>query len=170
DENREHLRDWLPWLDRVTTLEDTRAFIAAALEQARAQKGFQTVIRADGELVGLVGQRSPEASGRSMTLGYWLAERAQGRGIMTRACAVHVEHGFTELPLAHAEIRCATGNVRSRAIPERLGFRPAGLIRDAEWLYDHYVDHVVYRLSAAEWRGLDAFLSSAAPSAAAPRE
>jgi ribosomal-protein-serine acetyltransferase len=42
-------------------------------------------------------------------------------------------------------------NKNSRGIPERLGFVNKGCIRQAEWLYDHYVDHVVYGKLAEEW-------------------
>lgn len=35
---------------------------------------------------------------------------------------------------------------------ERLGFINEGTIRDAEWLYDHSVDHVVYGLLSRNWR------------------
>ena len=54
--------------------------------------------------------------------------------------------------LNRIEIRCASGNHRSRAIPVRLGLREEGLLRDAEWLYDHFVDHVVYAALAKEWQ------------------
>jgi ribosomal-protein-serine acetyltransferase len=49
------------------------------------------------------------------------------------------------------EIRCATHNHTTRAIPERLGFRQEGIARRAEWLYDHFVDLVVYSMLAVEW-------------------
>jgi ribosomal-protein-serine acetyltransferase len=54
--------------------------------------------------------------------------------------------------LHRLEVRCAVANARSRAIPERLGFRLEGTIREAEWLYDRFVDHAVYGLLEAEWR------------------
>ena len=70
---------------------------------------------------------------------------------MTRACRALVTHAFRELGLHRVEIRAAPGNRRSRAIPERLGFRQEGILRDAEWPYDHYVDLVVYAMLADEW-------------------
>jgi ribosomal-protein-serine acetyltransferase len=67
---------------------------------------------------------------------------------------VFVDHAFEELGLGRVEIRAATGNARSRAIPIRLGLRDEGVVRRAEWLYDHFVDHVVYAISGEEWAAL----------------
>ena len=71
---------------------------------------------------------------------------------MTTACRAYVDHAFTRLDVHRVEIRCAVENRRSRAIPERLGFRLEGTLRDAEWLYDHFVDSVVYGMLADEWK------------------
>jgi ribosomal-protein-serine acetyltransferase len=43
-------------------------------------------------------------------------------------------------------------NSKSCAIPERLGCRREGVRRQAEWLYDHFVDHVVYAALTSEWQ------------------
>jgi len=85
-------------------------------------------------------------------LGYWLAEAYQGRGFMSASCQVLVDHAFAALNLNRLAIACATGNTRSRAIPQRLGFAHEGTIRDAEWLYDHYIDHEIYSQLQREWQ------------------
>ena len=69
-----------------------------------------------------------------------------------RACKAYIAYGFNELDLNRIEIRVAEENKKSRAIPEKLGFQEEGKIRQAEWLYDHYVDHVIYGLLAEEWK------------------
>lgn len=84
-------------------------------------------------------------------LGYWLGEKFQGRGIMTKACRAMVAYGFSERALNRIEIHCAAANEKSRAIPERLGFRIEGALRQAERLADGYVDNVVYGLLASEF-------------------
>lgn len=63
-----------------------------------------------------------------------------------------VDYAFNELNLNRVEIRCAVENKKSRAIPERLHFVNEGCIRQAEWLYDHYVDHIVYGMLKEEWK------------------
>jgi ribosomal-protein-serine acetyltransferase len=70
---------------------------------------------------------------------------------MTKSCRAVINYIFNELELNRVEIRAAVLNKKSRAIPERLGFTQEGIIRSAEWLYDHFVDHVVYGMLRDEW-------------------
>lgn len=155
DRNREHLRAWLPWVDGTRTVDDTLAFIRVARQQERDGFGFQAGIWYRGDLSGVVGYHRIDWSRRKVALGYWLGREFEGKGIMTRSCRALVDHAFRELGLERVEIRAATGNARSRAIPLRLGFREGGFIPRAEWLYDHFVEHVVYTLSLGDWPGLE---------------
>lgn len=152
DANRDHLRTWLPWLDEVRSVEDTQRFIEIACRQQAENDGFQTVILHYGRPAGLIGHHGIDWLRGTTSIGYWLAASAQGNGLVTRACAAHVAHAFEDLGLDCIRIRCAVGNRRSRAIPERLGFIAEATLPKAEWLYDHFVDHVVYALRAADWR------------------
>jgi ribosomal-protein-serine acetyltransferase len=153
DANRPYLRRWLPWLDMTKNIDEMIAFVESALRQHTSGLGFQTGVWYAGELAGIIGYHHLEWANRSTCVGYWLAERYQGHGIMTKACNSIVEYAFDDWRLNRVEIRCAMENVRSRAIPERLGFKTEGVLREAEWLYDHYVDHVVYGMLAKQWLG-----------------
>jgi ribosomal-protein-serine acetyltransferase len=149
--NRAYLQVWLPWLDTNSSVADSGNFITRALEQFAGNNGFQGGIYFQGQLVGVIGYHQIDWTHRSVGVGYWLAETVQGQGIMTRACRYLVGYTFNELKLNRVEIRCATGNHKSRAIPERLGFKLEGTVRQAEWLYDHFVTHAVYGMVASEW-------------------
>ena len=59
--------------------------------------------------------------------------------------------GPTGCATALAAVR-AIENTRSRAIPERLGVTQEGVLRRANWLYDHFVDLAAYSMPAAEWQ------------------
>lgn len=151
DVNRAHLRRWLPWLDNITRVEDTRAFIRAARAQASQNNGAQLAIRVDGHIAGIVGHHQIDWRNRLTSLGYWVGQDFQGRGLVTAVTRSLVTHAFRDARLNRVEIRCAEGNRRSRAVPRRLGFREEGILYDAEWLYDHFVDHVVYAMLARDW-------------------
>jgi len=152
DKNREYLRQWLPWLDSNKYLQNTIDFIKYNRKQYKENSSMQMCIRYDGELAGVIGFHKVDWLNHSTGIGYWLSRDRQGRGIMTASCECILDYAFGHLGLNRVEIRCATGNTRSRAIPERLGFREEGTFRQAEWLYDHYVDHVVYSMLKVEWK------------------
>jgi ribosomal-protein-serine acetyltransferase len=151
EENRDHLREWLPWVDATRSPRDTLDFIERSRRQLAANEGVTTALRFQGEICGVVGHVRIDWRSRAAALGYWLAEPFQGRGYMTLACRAYLEYSFNELELNRIEIRAATANRRSRAIPERLGFQLEGVVRESEWLYDHFVDHAVYGLLRSEW-------------------
>ena len=151
DGNRAYLRKWLPWLDMTRSIDEMIVFVDAAIRQQAAGLGFQAGICYQNKIIGVIGYHHLEWANHSTCIGYWLAEAFQRRGIMTKACRTLVDFAFDDWHLNRIEIRCAVGNMRSRAIPERLGFKSEGILREAEWLYDHYVDHVVYGMLAEEW-------------------
>jgi len=151
DQNRAYLRQWLPWIDNSRSVEDSKAFIQNALQQFAHNEGFQMGIWNQGKLAGGIGYHPIIWANRKVEIGYWLGEAFQGKGLMTKACSTLVTYAFDELGLHKVEIHCATENIRSCAIPKRLGFTQEGILRDAEWLYDHFVDLVVFGMLASEW-------------------
>ena len=148
--NRAHLARWLPWA-ADQDLAATLAFIRATPRQVGDNDGLQTAIVRDGALIGAVGFHGVDWRHRSTSIGYWLAEDQQGRGIATVAVRALVEHAFAAWALNRVEIRAGVDNLRSRAIPERLGFREEGTLLEAERVGDRYVDHVLYAMLAADW-------------------
>ncbi len=144
DENRTHLRRWLPWLDRTRVPAATSSFIEFTLGAAAAGTGLHFAIQDGGRLVGVCGYNQIDRPNRSAQIGYWLAAEAQGRGVMTRSVTALVGHGFSQLDLHRQTIVCAEQNVASAAVAMRCGFQPEGLARDAEWLYDHFVSHRLF--------------------------
>jgi ribosomal-protein-serine acetyltransferase len=156
DRNRQHLRTWLPWLDSSRRVEDTQAFLALAVERGRAGRGMVWTIAHSNIMCGVAGFNWIEPFNRVCEIGYWLDADYQGRGIVTRSVYRLIRHAYEDLQLNRITIPVAVENKRSRAVPERLGFRAEGVLREAEWLYDHWVDHVLYALIHSDWRGAPA--------------
>jgi ribosomal-protein-serine acetyltransferase len=151
DQSRDYLREWLPWLDGTTSVEDTRSFIESNLKGYAENKSMTTFILYKGEVVGTAGYNQLDWSNKIAYIGYWLGKGYQGNGIMTRVAGALTDYAFNELKLNRVDIRVAVENKKSRLIPERLGFVNEARIRKAEWLYDHYVDHIVYGMLAEDW-------------------
>ena len=152
DRNREHLRQWLPWVDGSHSPEDVRQFIVRVQAQFEADQGPNAGIWVDGVFAGNVGCHPIDWANRSCSLGYWIDAAQQGKGAITRCCAAMLDYLFEELGLHRVEIRCGTGNTRSCAIPERLGFTREGLLREAEWVNDRWLDLLVWGMLEVEWR------------------
>jgi ribosomal-protein-serine acetyltransferase len=149
--NREHLAPWLPWA-AAQTLADTRAFLALTRRQLAENNGFQCAIVESGRIVGTIGFHRVDWVNRATSLGYWLAEDAQGKGTMTMAARALVDWAFQGWGLHRVEIRAAVQNARSRAVITRLGFREEGLLRQVERVGGgRYLDHVVYSVLDSEW-------------------
>lgn len=152
DSSREYLREWLPWVDFTLSVEHSAQFIQAALEQYSHNDGFQLGIFQYGKLAGVIGLHHINWANKSTSIGYWLGEDFQGEGIMVRSCQAVIQYCFNELELHRIEIRAAVGNKKSQAVAEKLGFQREGCLRETEWLYDKYVDHLVYGLLEKEYR------------------
>lgn len=158
--NRNHLREWLPWLDGVVSAGAIRDFLEDSEVGLRRGSGFQLGIHSAGQLAGVIGFHAFDRTNRITSMGYWLAANYMGRGLMTRSVKGLVSWAFREQDMNRIVIRCATGNSASRKIPERLGFRHEGRQRQAEWLYDHFVDLEMYALLREEWARSKIFRTS----------
>ncbi len=151
ESNREYLKQWLPWLDNNRYFQNTIDFIKISQIQYERNETVQFALMYKGKVAGVVGFHRIDWLNRSTSIGYWLGEQYQGKGLITKSCSTVLDYSFGRMGLNRIEIRCATENLKSRAIPKRLGFKEEGLIREAEWLYDHFVDHVVYGMLESEW-------------------
>nr|WP_251025945.1 GNAT family protein [Bacillus sp. ISL-47] len=151
DSNRKHLREWLPWVDNMASPVQYHSIIPMWLKQFADNNGFNAGIRYRGRLAGSIGFHQIDWHNGQTSIGYYLAKGFEGKGIMTRSVQAMVNHAFIDLKLNRVEIRCGVKNLKSRAIPERLGFKQEGIIRDGELLYNRYHDLAVYGMLAREW-------------------
>ena len=155
DSNRKHLRTWLRWVDVVLAEADSAAFIETAIAQREAGRGPTFAVVRDGAIVGVAGFMRPiDRANRVGEISYWLAAEAQGRGTMTECCPFIVRYAFLTLDLNRVEIAAAIGNTRSRAIPERLGFKLEGVLREREELNGAFLDQALYSQLRSEFDAL----------------
>jgi Acetyltransferase (GNAT) domain len=68
DQNREHLRRWMPWLDGAKGPADQLKFIQRCSECAATGTGFHYGVLLGGEIVGMVSFNSIEKHNRCATM------------------------------------------------------------------------------------------------------
>ncbi len=151
DRNRARLRQWLPWVTHEYSEADTEQFLKDRIRENADRVAVTMTIRRCGEICGAIGLHRFDLRHRSSSIGYWIDGASEGQGIVTRACRAIVDEGFAGYNLHRIEIRCATGNTKSCAVPGRLGFTEEGTLRQAEWLYDRFVDLRVFSQLQPEW-------------------
>ena len=153
DRNRARLMRWLPWATPAYSLPDVRHFLALHVKENTEGSTFTTVIRHRGVICGCIGLHRIDRVHHSTSIGYWIDEAHEGKGITTSACRAMITAGFRDFGLHRIEIRCATWNHRSSSIPRKLEFLEEAILREAEWLHDHWVDLRVFSMLAQDWKG-----------------
>ena len=106
--------------------EDARTFVAE-IAPGRWADGtgatFAILDATSGDLLGTIGLEGIGPAGDTAEIGYWMAAPARRRGVMAQAAGVVCRWGFAQLGLARITWCCLEGNVASRAVAIKVGFR-----------------------------------------------
>jgi [ribosomal protein S5]-alanine N-acetyltransferase len=139
-ENREFLAP-------VEPVRDKRYFTAAGQRERIEEEGTQAfAILAENRIAGTVTLSNIiYGSFQSANVGYWVAERFNGRGLATRAVAEVVEIAFGELGLHRLEAGTLVHNLPSRRVLEKNGFEPIGLARRYLHIAGEWRDHLLFQ-------------------------
>jgi ribosomal-protein-serine acetyltransferase len=152
ERNRERLAEWLPWAVPGYSIADTHAFLRGQVAEMLEGASLTMTIRHHDAMCGAIGLHKIDWRNKSSSIGYWIDEANQGEGIMTSACRAILSEAFGNLGLHRVEIRCAIWNHRSSAIPKRLGFVEEGILKEAEWVHDRWLDLRVFSMLAQDWK------------------
>jgi len=122
ERSRAHLAEWQPWA-LTADREALGGFLAYSEWSWNARTDFGFGLReADGRIVGGAGLHA-RIGPNALEIGYWVAADRINRGYATAAARALAAAGF-ELPgVERVEIHCDEANVRSAAVPRKLGFQ-----------------------------------------------
>ncbi len=149
--NLDRLKIWMPWAVDDYSVKMASEFVQRSLAGFAESGQIQALILWKDRVVGVIGFHHLDLENRSAYVGYWIAEGFEGKGIITRCCRVMVRYLFETLELNRVQINCNVENVRSRAVPERLGFKLEGVHREIEYVNGRYGDWAVYAVLRKEW-------------------
>jgi RimJ/RimL family protein N-acetyltransferase len=127
DTSLDHLRPWMPWAaSEPTTIEQKRQLLTRFAEDfARGDDAVYGIFaRDERRVVGGTGLH-PRLDGNAREIGYWIRADAIGRGLAGESTAALTRVAFEVDGVDRMEIHVDPDNVRSAAIPRRLGYELA---------------------------------------------
>lgn len=144
--SRLHLSPWLPWVPFNDGPRSSQRYIEACIADWDNGKALRFGIysKMDRSLIGSITLDNCIHLHRSCDLGYWLAEHASGKGLMTEVGATVVDFAHRRVGIQRIRCAAAVNNFRSLRVIARLGFRFEGVARRAEYLQSRWVDHAVF--------------------------
>jgi len=111
------------------TLKDAKDWINKNLKEAKKKTPamINFVIDIDGDVAGSVGFSN--ITEFKAEIGYWLAQKYWGRGIMTKAVKLVTKFGFDELKLKRIYAFVFSFNKASMRVLEKAGYKFEGILR-----------------------------------------
>ena len=130
-ETFDDLKIWMPWAQQMPTLEESEAFVRRAQCQFLEREDLTLLLFLKGTntLVGGSGLHQINWDIPKFEVGYWCRKRFQGQGYITESTEAITTFAFDILGAKRVGIRCDSKNVKSRGIPDRLGFTLEGTLR-----------------------------------------
>jgi len=148
NEYRESLKTWLPWINSTKSQKDTENFINSIIN---SEKDLVFIIKHQLNFAGIIGLKEIDVLNHRAEIGYWLLPCFEGKGIMTLCCKAITDYSFNHLNINRIQIKCATKNQKSNAIPNRLNYFFEGIEREGEFINDKYFDLNLYSALKNEW-------------------
>lgn len=151
-ENLEELKLWMPWAIDDYSIDSMRDFIKTNLIEFAENNTSAAAIAWNEKIVGIIGLHYLNRVNKSIQIGYWLDQKAQKKGIITKCCRVLANYAFDDLKMNRLQINCNVENAKSRAVAERLGFALEGIHRQVELLNGKLCDWAIYAMLAEDWK------------------
>ena len=151
-----HLQTFMPKVVGLDNLPAAQKYLQCVADSGEEGNLFEWHIFAGDQLCGAVRINHIERENRKASVGYYLGEKYLGKGLATSSVRAVLKFAFQRLGFNRIELKCASNNVASQRVAERLGFAWEGLLRQAELVDGVYLDHFVYGLLRADFESCEA--------------
>lgn len=126
------LKAWLPFAQELPSVEETEINFRNAHINFLKRESFRFLIfhKDTNDFIGTTSLQSIDWDIPKCEIGYWINTRFSGNGYMAEAVKELASFGLNNIKFRRIEIRCESTNLKSRAIPEKLGFVLEGILRN----------------------------------------
>ena len=127
DRCRGYIGEFLEWCTTDYSLEDIEKFYETQHEQFLEEESFDYVIidKETDAIIGSVGFVMKHNGVASV--GYWLDQDQQGKGVMAEAVETLIDFAFNESKIEKIILQTEVENIKSQKVAEKAGFAFEGL-------------------------------------------
>ena len=144
----DEMKPWLPFVQTTPAVADTEANIRESISNFMRRTGLRFLIfnKDTNDFIGTTGFQNIDWDVQKLEIGYWIDTRHAGKGYMVEAIDCLSRYAMEDLEMKRVEIRTEAENVKSRAIPEKLGFRLEGILENEDLSVDgtKWTDTCIY--------------------------
>ncbi len=130
------LNAFMDWAKVKPSLEDSEEIVRQAVENWILKKNDEPYLmllifhKDTGQFIGATGYHHYHWDVPSLETGYWIRTSYAGKGFMTEAINALTQYAFKQLKVNRLTITCDSDNLRSKNIPEKLGYTLEGRLKN----------------------------------------
>lgn len=130
--SKEDFKPWMSFANQEQTLEEVEAGVRESYAKyiLREDIRLHIYLKATNEFIGSTGLHSIDWKVRVFEIGYWCDSAHTGKGYITESTKALIKFAQSTLEANRIEIRVDSTNMKSRAIPEKLGFTLDGILKN----------------------------------------
>ena len=152
-ESRDFLKPFEPrWSESDLSRRVFLARLRRGQEEARAGTDYTFFVflrQKSGEVLvgGLTLSNIRRRAAQFVSLGYWMGRDHAGQGLMTEAVGLVIPFAFETLGLHRIHAAFLPGNIASRRVLEKNGFKEEGYAENYLQIDGRWCDHVLFGLT-----------------------
>jgi RimJ/RimL family protein N-acetyltransferase len=131
-ESQQELEPWVHWASHTPSLEDSELNVRNSYADWILRRDLRLLLfdKKSGRLIGSSGFHNFNWTVKVFEIGYWVRSSHAGQGFISEAVTALTTFAFAEFKAKRIEIRCDGENLKSKAIPIRLGYKLEAVLRD----------------------------------------
>ncbi|MDP1574613.1 MAG: GNAT family N-acetyltransferase [Coxiellaceae bacterium] len=123
------MKNNIKWCKKPPSLKESQQYLKSCVKNWVYKKNKEPYLplfifeKSTQEFIGVSGFHHYDWKKGSIETGYWIRTSKSNRGFMREAINALTDYAFNNLRVKKITITCDPDNIRSRNIPEKLGYR-----------------------------------------------
>jgi ribosomal-protein-serine acetyltransferase len=129
EKGRVHFEEWIPFVSKTRSLEQTETKIVTFLEMFKNGTGYFWCLWDKKRIIGLILIKDINEETRSAEIGYMIDKDFEGQGLIRKSCELMIEYLFTDLGVSKISLCCDEHNHRSIKVAQHFRFELEGVLK-----------------------------------------